>query len=135
MYQKMEIIGRLGRKPEMKYTPSGQPVTKFSVATDNQYKNSAGETVKETIWFNVSVWGNMAEACNTYLDKGKLVFVEGRMTADKATGAPRIWNKNDGTPATAFEVVAQTVKFLSSKDASDSAPASVNAPSEEEIPF
>ena len=77
MYQKIEVIGRLGRKPEMKFTPTGQAVTSFSVATDNKYTNAAGEAVKETSWFRVQVWGKMAEACNTYLDKGSLVFVSG----------------------------------------------------------
>jgi single-strand DNA-binding protein len=99
----------------MRYTPSGQPVTSFSVATNRQYTNNSGETVKETIWFRVSVWGKMAETCNQYLKKGSKVLVEGRLTADAATGGPRIWNAQDGSPRASFEVNAQTVRFLSSR--------------------
>jgi len=135
MFQKMEVIGRLGRKPEMKFTPAGAMVTSFSVATDNKYTNAAGEAVKETVWFRVQVWGKMAEACNTYLDKGSLVFVSGRMVADKVTGAPKIFNKADGTPSTSFEINAREVKFLSTKS-EQSAPnnAEINVP-EDDVPF
>ncbi len=132
MYQHIEVIGRLGRKPEMKYTPSGNAVTSFSVATDNQYTNGAGEKIKETTWFRVEVWGKMAEACNQYLDKGSLVFVSGRLKPDKETGAPRIWEK-DGKPASSFEINATEVKFLTPKS-SESKPAQ-SAPVEDEFPF
>jgi single-strand DNA-binding protein len=115
MYQTVILAGNLGRDPEMRYTPSGQPVTSFSVATNRQYTNNSGETVKETIWFRVSVWGKMAETCNQYLKKGSKVLVEGRLTADAATGGPRIWNAQDGSPRASFEVNAQTVRFLSSR--------------------
>lgn len=115
MFQTLILIGNLGKDPEMRYTPSGQPVTSFSVATNRQYTNNSGETVKETIWFRVSVWGKMAETCNQYLKKGSKVLVEGRLTADAATGGPRIWNSQDGSPRASFEVNAQTVRFLSSR--------------------
>jgi single-strand DNA-binding protein len=115
-HQKCEIIGRLGTDPEMRYSPSGQPVTNFSVAANRKYKNAAGQTVKETIWFKVSAWGKMAEACNNYLHKGSLVYVEGRLIADPSTGSPRIWNRQDGTPAASFELHADTVDFLDSKN-------------------
>ena len=82
MYQKLLIIGRLGRDPEMRFTPTGQAVTSFSVATDRSYTDQAGKPVKETVWFKVSAWGKLAETCNTYLQKGKLVLVEGRLTVD-----------------------------------------------------
>lgn len=129
MYQSLTFVGRLGRKPEMRYTPSGQAVTSFSVATDHKYTSASGEQVKETTWFRVSVWGKQAEACNQYLDKGSMVLVEGRLTPDKETGAPRIWEK-DGKSATSFEVNASTVRFLSSKSdtATEAAPA-------EDVPF
>jgi single-strand DNA-binding protein len=61
------IIGRLGADPEMRYASSGQPVANFSVATNRKYKNAGGEDVKETVWFKVSAWGKMAEACNNYV--------------------------------------------------------------------
>jgi single-strand DNA-binding protein len=115
MFQTIILAGNLGRDPEMRYTPSGQPVTSFSVATNRQYTNNSGETVKETMWFRISVWGKMAETCNQYLKKGSKVLVEGRLTADAATGGPRIWNSQDGSPRASFEVNAQTVRFLSSR--------------------
>lgn len=119
MYQKIQIIGRLGRDPEMKYTPTGQAVTSFSVATDNSYTDKNGEKVKETAWFRVQVWGKMAEHCNIYLAKGSLVMVEGRLVADKATGSPKVYQKKDGTSASSFDVNASNVKFLSTKEKSE----------------
>lgn len=115
-HQQVTLIGNVGRDPEMRYTPSGQAVTSFSVATNRQYTNNAGEKIKETTWFKVSAWGKTAEVCNQYLKKGSKVFVQGRLTADPATGSPRIWNKQDGTPGASFEVTAETVRFLSSRD-------------------
>jgi single-strand DNA-binding protein len=115
MYHTIIIAGNLGRDPEMRYTPGGQAVTNFSVATSRQYTGSDGNQVKETIWFRVSAWGKTAETCNTYLRKGSKVLVEGRLVADPASGGPRIWNRQDGTPAASFEVSANTVRFLSSR--------------------
>ena len=115
MYQSLTIVGNVGRDPEMRYTPSGAAVTSFSVATSRQYTNNAGETVKETVWFRVTTWGKQAEVCNQYVKKGMKVLVEGRLTADPATGGPRIWNAQDGTARASFEVNAQTVRFLSSR--------------------
>jgi single-strand DNA-binding protein len=141
MFQTIIIIGNLGRDPEMRYTPSGQPVTSFSVATNRQYTNNAGETVKETIWFRVSAWGKQAETCNQYLKKGNKVLVEGRLTADPATGGPRIWTGQDGSPRASFEVTAGTVRFLTPRGgeageapAADEAGGFVTA-EEENIPF
>ena len=115
MYQKIIIVGNLGGDPEMRYTPAGQAVTNFSVATNRKYKGADGNTVDETIWFRVSAWGRQAETCNQYLKRGSKVLIEGRLTADPATGGPRIWNKNDGTPAASFEITAQSVQFLSTR--------------------
>ena len=144
MYQTLILAGNLGRDPEMRYTPAGQAVTSFPVATNRQYTNNNGETVKETIWFRVSVWGKMAETCNQYLKKGSKVLVEGRLTADPATGAPRIWSGQDGKSRSSFDVSAQTVRFLSSRNeaggsAGDSTAVADETPSlagdENEIPF
>jgi single-strand DNA-binding protein len=143
MYQTIIIVGNVGRDPEMRYTPSGQAVTSFSVATNRQYTNNNGETVKETIWFRISAWGKTGETCNQYLKKGSKVLVEGRLTADPATGGPRIWQAQDGTSRASFEVSAQTVRFLSSRSETESsgtgsAPAAEDggAPAEnEDIPF
>jgi single-strand DNA-binding protein len=115
-YQNLVIVGRLGRDPELRYTPSGQAVASFSVATSRKYKTGDGQQVDETTWFRVSVWGKQAETCNQYLSKGKMVLVEGRLTPDKETGSPKIWTRQDGTPGTSFEVSANTVRFLSPRD-------------------
>lgn len=76
MYQSITVIGRLGRDPEMRYLPNGDPVTSFSIATDRAYKGKDGQLVKETTWFRVSVFGKSAESTNQFLSKGKLVLVE-----------------------------------------------------------
>jgi single-strand DNA-binding protein len=115
MYHTIIIVGNVGKDPEMRYTPSGQAVTSYSVASNRQYKNSAGTMVKETIWFRVSTWGKRAEIDSQYIKKGMKVLVEGRLNVDPATGGPRIYNRQDGTPAASFEVTANTVQFLSSK--------------------
>jgi single-strand DNA-binding protein len=120
MYHTIIIVGNLGREPEMRYTPSGQAVTNFSVATNRQYTASNGETVKETIWFRVSTWGKQAETCNQYLRKGSKVLVEGRLTPDPATGGPRTWSRQDGTVSASYEVSASTVRFLSSRGEDES---------------
>jgi len=118
MWHTIVIVGNLGRDPEMRYTPNGQAVTSFSVATSRQYTSNNGQQVKETIWFRISVWGKMAETCNQYLKKGSKVLVEGRLVPD-ANGNPRIWNRQDGTPSASFEVSANTVRFLSSRSEGD----------------
>ena len=115
MYQLMILVGNLGRDPEMRYTPGGQAVTNFNVAADRQHQGADGQMVKETIWFRVSAWGKLAETCNNFLRKGSKVLIEGRLNADPATGGPRIWNRQDGTPTASFEITANTVRFLSTK--------------------
>jgi single-strand DNA-binding protein len=116
MYQSLTIVGNLGKDPEMRYTPSGQPVTSFSVATSRQYTDNNGQQVKETTWFRVTTWGKQAEVCNQYLKKGSKVLIEGRLTPDKVTGGPRLWTKQDGTAGSSFEVTANVVRFLSSRN-------------------
>lgn len=116
MYHTIIIVGNLGKDPEMRFTPQGQPVTSFSVATSRQYTNSAGQSVKETIWFKVVTWGKSAETCNQYLKKGSKVLVEGRLTADPNTGGPKVWTRQDGSAGASFEVTASTVRFLSSRE-------------------
>jgi single-strand DNA-binding protein len=139
MYHTIIIVGNLGRDPEMRYTPSGQAVTNFSVATNRQYTASNGETVKETIWFRISAWGRTAEVTNQYLRKGSRVLVEGRMTPDNATGGPRIWNRQDGSPAASYEVTANIVRFLSTRTEDEGgyydSPEAGSPAAEDEIPF
>jgi single-strand DNA-binding protein len=142
MYHTVIIVGNVGRDPEMRYTPAGQAVTSFSVASNRRYTSSNGEQVNETIWFRISAWGKQAEVCNQYLKKGSKVLVEGRLTPDKNTGGPRIWQKQDGTSAASFEVTAGTIRFLTSRGESDSGTAASTeagdmavAPAEDDIPF
>ncbi len=115
MYQKVILVGNLGRDPELRYTPSGAAVTNFSVATSERWTGQDGQLQERTLWWRVSVFGKAGEACNTYLKKGSKVFVEGRMTADPKTGNPRIFTRQDGTAGTSFEMTALTVKFLSGR--------------------
>ncbi len=139
MYHTIIVVGNLGRDPEMRYTPSGQAVTNFSVATNRQYTASSGETVKETTWFRISAWGRLAETTNQYLRKGSRVLVEGRLTPDQATGGPRIWNRQDGTPAASYEITANIVRFLSTRGEDEGgyydAGESGSPVAEDEIPF
>jgi single-strand DNA-binding protein len=116
MFQTIIIAGNLGRDPEMRYTQGGQAVTNFSVAVNDNYTNSSGERVERTIWFRVSTWGKQAEICAQYLKKGRKVLVEGRLTADPATGSPRVFSRQDGSMGSSFEISASTVRFLSSRD-------------------
>jgi single-strand DNA-binding protein len=141
-YQKIVVIGNLGRDPEMRYTPSGQAVTSFSIAVNESYTNANGEKVKKTIWFRISAWGKQAEICNQYLKKGQQVLVDGRMSADPNTGGPKIWTKQDGTAGSSFEITAQTVRFLSTRTDGDSGPMvggggmeMAELPPEDDIPF
>lgn len=139
MYHKVIIVGNLGRAPEMRYTPSGQAVTSFSVATNRQYTASNGERVKETTWFRITVWGRMAEVCNQYLSKGSKVLIEGRLQSDPATGGPRTWTGNDGVVRASYEVTAEVVKFLSSRNEVESEStgslSDLPLPPSDDIPF
>lgn len=143
-YQRIIIAGNLGRDPEMRYTPTGQAVTNFSVATNRQYTTSNGEKIKETVWFRVSAWGRQAEIVNQFLKTGSSVLVEGRLTPDKNTGGPRIWQRQDGSSAASYEITAERVVFLPGRGdgASGGAEAVQGAPAEpegmaaeDEIPF
>jgi len=129
MYQKLIILGNLGRDPELRYTPQGSPVATLSVATNRKRKNDDDITT----WFRVTVWGSQAEACNEYLSKGRQVLIEGELTPDPATGAPRIWTRSDGTPGASFEVKAHIVRFLQGgrQEQQETEP----EPAQEELPF
>lgn len=116
MYQKITIVGNLGRDPEMRYMADGTAVTSFSVATTRTWSSKSGQKQEETLWFRVSVWGRQAETANQYLAKGRRVLVEGVLQGDSATGGPRLWSRQDGSTSTGFEIRANEVKFLSSRD-------------------
>ena len=114
MYHKVILVGNLGRDPEMRYSPSGQAVTNFSIATSEKWTDTQGQLQERTIWWRISAWGKLAETCNQYLKKGKQVLVEGRMNADPK-GNPRVFQRQDGTTGASFEVTAFTVKFLGTR--------------------
>jgi single-strand DNA-binding protein len=138
-YHTIILVGNLGRDPEMRYTPSGQAVTNFSVAVNDNYTNSSGEKVERTIWVRVSTWGKQAENCNQYLKKGRKVLVEGRLVPDPSTGGPRVWTRQDGSPSASFEVNASTVRFLSSRGEEESGPSypgeAAGQGGDEDLPF
>lgn len=120
MYQKIIIVGYLGRDPEMRYMPDGTAVTSFSVATSRRWTDrNTGQPVDETTWFRVNVWGRQAESTNQYLSKGSKVLVEGRLRPDE-NGGPRLWTAQDGTVRASFEVVADNVRFMDSRAESPS---------------
>lgn len=102
---KVMIIGHLGRDPEMRYTPSGRPVTTFSVATTRSWNTANGERREETEWFNVVAWGSLAEICNQYLRKGQQVYLEGRLQT-------RRWDDQEGKKHFATELVAKEMIVL-----------------------
>jgi len=136
MYQKIIIAGNLGRDPEMRYAPSGSPVTSFSVASGRKYTNAEGDLVEETGWFRVSAWNRLAEVCAEHLSKGRAVLVEGRLKIDPSTGGPRIWQDSEGAARASFEVTAGTVQFLSGKPAENGEmDGDVVDAEEEAIPF
>ena len=117
MYQKLVIVGRLGKDPEMRYLPDGTAVTNFNVATDRRWTDKAtGKPAEETTWFRVSVWGRQAETANQYLSKGRMVLIEGHLRPDPQTGGPRIYTRQDGTAGSSFELFAETVRFLGGRE-------------------
>ncbi len=133
-YQKLVLVGNLGRDPEMRYLENGTAVTNFSIATNRQYTASSGEKVKETTWFRISAWGRQAETCNQYLKTGARVLVEGRMNPDKETGNPKVFERQDGTSGASYEVTAGQVVFLTGRDEQPSLEGG-EPPQEDEIPF
>ena len=102
---KVMIIGNVGREPEMRYTPSGRPVTSFSVATSRTWTAADGERREETEWFNVVAWGNLAEICKSHLSKGQQVYVEGRLQT-------RGWEDESGKKHFRTELVANEMILL-----------------------
>jgi single-strand DNA-binding protein len=145
MYQRLVLVGNLGRDPEMRYTPQGTPVTTFPVATSRKYTTADGQQKEETVWFRVQVWGKQGETVNQYLAKGRKVLVEGTLIPDE-NGGPRVWTGQDGKARASFEIRAQTVRFLDSKrDVAATQPAASGAPASdagadeptgtEELPF
>ena len=135
---KVQIIGHLGRDPEMRYTPSGRPVTTFTVAVSRSWNTVDGERHSETEWFNIVAWGNLAEICKQYLTKGQQVYIEGRLQT-------RRWDDKEGVKHINVEVVANEMMMLSDRNErrdqtnqgqqSSEVPPDEIAANEDEFPF
>lgn len=113
MLNKIMLIGNLGKDPEFNVTPDGIPIARFSLAVNRNTKNRNGERVKETEWFNITAWRQLAEVCEKYLHKGSKVYIEGRLTQRKYTD-------KDGIQRTSIEVSASDMEMLDSKESSGS---------------
>jgi len=107
-FNKIVIVGHLGRDPELRYTPQGKALCKFSVATSERRKNAAGETEDHTTWFRVTVWGRQAELANEYLTKGRQVYIEGRFRLEEYTD-------REGQTRHSAEVNATDIQFLGNR--------------------
>ena len=128
---KVMIIGHLGRDPEMRYTPSGRPVTTFTVATNRTWNTTDGERHNETEWFNVVSWGNLAEICKQYLVKGQQVYIEGRLQT-------RRWEDSDNIKRTSIEIVASEMMILGDRHDSNQSNVEPQEPemlNDEEYPY
>jgi len=129
MYQSTVVVGHLGRDPEMRYTPDGTPVTTFNIATTRKWTNAEGQSQEKTTWFRVTAWRKLAETCNQFLTKGRMVLVEGDIDVstrnDKTTGEPRAM----------LELRARTVRFLGGRGEKVEAAEEAAPEAEEEIPF
>lgn len=108
---RVQLIGRLGKDPESKFTPTGKKVAHFSLAVSNHWKDKNGETKESTEWVNIEAWGRLGEVCQEYLKKGSLIFLEGRLKTDKyeEKGETRYYTK----------IVALTLQFLDKKPAEE----------------
>lgn len=125
---KVMIIGRLGRDPEMRYTPSGRPVTTFSVGTTRSWNTNEGERRSETEWFNVVAWSNLAEICNQYLLKDHLVYIEGRLQT-------RHWEDHEGVKHSSVEIVANEMIMLEERRESSKNASQPDDEATEEYPY
>jgi single-strand DNA-binding protein len=122
---RVQLIGRLGKDPEMRVTPTERNVTTFSVAVSRRWRDAEGEMKERTDWFNVETWGRLAEICKEYLSKGRLVFIEGRLQTDVVgEGEDRKYYT---------KVVASQMQMLDRKPEEEEAV--TDAPGEEEYPF
>jgi single-strand DNA-binding protein len=134
MYQSTVVVGHLGRDPEMRYTPDGTPVTTFNIATTRKWTGADNQPQEKTTWFRVTAWRKLAETCNQFLAKGRLVLVEGDIDVSA-------WSdKTSGEARAMLELRARTVRFLGGKGERAETPAEGGAPAaapeaEEELPF
>lgn len=138
-FNKIIIVGNLGKDPELRYTPQGDPVCSFSLATNEKRKDKSGEYQDQTTWFRVTLWGKKAEAANQYLVRGRPVYIEGRLRVEE-------WTDRDGKPRHTLEVNATDMQFIGGGNkeesqakaagASGGAPAGGDAPlDDDDVPF
>src|SRR5574340_230818 len=104
---RVQLIGRLGKDPEGRFTPTGKKVTLFSLAVSNHWKNASGEPQESTEWVNIEAWGRLAEICDEYLHKGSLIYTEGRLRTDRY--------ENEGQTRYFTKVVASHLQMLDRK--------------------
>ena len=104
-FNKVILVGNLGRDPELRYTPQGTPVCSFSMATNERRKDKTGEMQDQTTWFKVTLWGRQAETASQYLTKGKPVYIEGRLRVEE-------WTDRDGKRRHTLEVNATDMQFI-----------------------
>lgn len=109
MYQHITLVGNLGQDPEMRYTPSGVPVTSFSLAVNKSWVGADGQRQDKTLWFRVTAWRKLAETASQYLTKGRQILVIGEIEE------ARPWTDRDGNQRASLEVTAQTIKFLNTR--------------------
>jgi len=122
---KVIIVGRLGNDPEVRYTPSGSAVAKFSVATSEEWKDkTTGEKKERTEWHRITAWGKLGEICGEYLSKGRQVYVEGRLQTSS-------YDDKEGVKRYSTEIVASDVQFLGSKESGGGRSAGGNTPPRE----
>jgi len=119
MVNRVLLIGRLGKDPEVRYTPDGMMVTNFTMATDEQRKDKNGQKIQRTEWHRIVTFGKLAEICSTYLSKGKLIFIEGRIQT-------RSWEDKDGVKRSTTEIIAANMQMLDSKGMTKSQDAADN---------
>ena len=131
--QEIELVGNIGKEPETRFTPEGQQVTGFSLAVSREYDRNS-EKVKETLWCQVAAWGKLSEQIQHLLHKGMQVMVIGRLKPD-SSGGPRIWNRQDGTAGSSFEVTATEIWLSVYTRSSEPAYANEAPPDDGEIPF
>ena len=113
---KVILIGRLGKDPELKYTPNGTAVATFSLATDEKYKDQTGEQQQRTEWHRIVAWSKLAEICGEYLAKGRLVYIEGSIRS-------RQWQDQSGNKRTSYDIIARNMQMLGSRGESERMPA------------
>lgn len=128
MYQSFQAIGRLGNDPEQRYTPSGVPVTTFSLAIDRTWTNGDGQRQEKTLWVRVTTWRKQAEIVAQYLKKGSKVFIVGELEE------ARPFTDRDGNNRASLEITANTVKFLDGRNAGESV-SDIHSNQNNEVPF